>query len=95
MILMRATAALCFLFLAGCAGAVQPPQQSIIRPRPRVLHINGTVKPVAFPLGRTAAMVPRHRWAQGQEKKASRRVSGVSGVFSCREAGPCAFRQQY
>ncbi|HEX5872765.1 MAG TPA: hypothetical protein VFY65_20180 [Longimicrobium sp.] len=58
---MRATTALCLLLLSGCASAAEQPRQSIIRPRPRVLHINGTVEPVAFKLGRSAVMVTRGR----------------------------------
>lgn len=48
MTIMRATSALCLLLLAGCTGAMEEPRDGILRPRPRILHINGAFEPVAF-----------------------------------------------
>lgn len=45
---MRTISALSVLLLAGCATAMEQPTPSILRPRTRILHINGTFEPVVF-----------------------------------------------
>ena len=48
MTIMRATCALCLLLLSGCAAGTQQTRESILRPRPRTVQINGTFEPVTF-----------------------------------------------
>lgn len=45
---MRATSALCLLLLSGCAAGVQQPHEITLRPRSKILRINGTFEPVTF-----------------------------------------------
>ena len=45
---MRATSALCLLLLSGCTGAMEQPRDGLLRPRPKVLHVDGALQPVAF-----------------------------------------------
>jgi hypothetical protein len=59
---MRAASALCLLLLSGCAAGLQDPAHSVLRPAPKVLHINGTFEPVAFVVDRVP-MRPKHRLA--------------------------------
>ncbi|HYR08171.1 MAG TPA: hypothetical protein VEQ60_10400 [Longimicrobium sp.] len=63
MTIMRAASALCLLLLSGCTAGMQRTHDSIIRPRPKVLYINGTFEPVAFVLDGKVAMGSKSREA--------------------------------
>lgn len=63
MTIMRAASALCLLLLSGCAAGAQRTHDAILRPRPKVLYINGTFEPVAFVLRDKVAMAPKQREA--------------------------------
>lgn len=49
MTIMRATfSLLSLLVLSGCAAGMRQPHEIMLRPRPKIVQINGTVEPVAF-----------------------------------------------
>jgi hypothetical protein len=56
---MRMTCALCLLLLSGCASAVQQPEHSILRPRPKVLYVNGTLEPMTFAMNRSTYAISK------------------------------------
>lgn len=55
---MRTTSAtLCLLFLSACATTLQDPDHSVLRPRPKILHVNGTLEPVTFAVDHRRAVL--------------------------------------
>ena len=50
MTIMRAVSALNLLLLSGCAAAARQTEEPLLRVQPEILHVNGTVEPVAFTL---------------------------------------------